>query len=366
MTINKAILKETVPPHPKQTGDLLGHTDAEVTLRHAWESGRLPHAWLITGLRGIGKATLAYRMATFALCDQLGKNLTGDLAVGLHVPLDAPEVRDVAMGSHPDLYVLEPGQRNPDTNTISHDIVVGQVRQASHFCFMTPARAAWRVIVVDPADEMTSSAANALLKLLEEPPPQALLLLISHAPARLLPTIRSRCAQLALSPLPDREVQTRLQIHRPDIPDTDAAILARLAEGSIGIAFELARAGGLDLYRDLIALLGGMPRIDADRLHAFAEKMSQGGEAGTFRLGTRLLQWWIGRMTRAGAIAQYPSPIIPEETSVMQHLLSRVALEQWLELWEKIGHLAVDAEQRHLDRKQVVLTLFLEIEALTA
>ena len=375
-------------PHPARTLDLAGHDAAEATLRRAWDSGRLPHAWLITGPRGIGKATLAYRFARFALNGGAsafalngggsaedgaenagGGGLFGDTpapAPDLRIPPDAAVVHQIAAGSHPDMAVLAPGRPNPETGKTSQDIVVAQVRQAVKFCFMTPASAPWRVIVVDPVEAMNANAANALLKVLEEPPRQALLLLVSHAPARLLPTIRSRCSQLALAALPEAVVIEKLASFRPDLAAEDRTALARLAEGSVGTALALAEAGGLELYRELVDLLAAMPTPETARLHALGDWLNQGGEGSRFRLGGDLLGWWLARLVRAGATGEMPPEVVAGEAAAMRRLLDRVALEQWLELWDKTGRLFDQAETRHLDRKQVVLTLFLDIAARAA
>ena len=110
------------------------------------------------------------------------------------------------------------------------------------------------MVVVDPADDLNPNAANALLKSLEEPPAQALLLLIGHAPGRLLPTIRSRCCHLALGPLSEDQVVELLTHHAPELEEIDRTALARLSEGSIGRALDLAAGGGLELYREMIGL----------------------------------------------------------------------------------------------------------------
>jgi DNA polymerase-3 subunit delta' len=368
---SKAASKSDDPPllEPRQNLDLMGHEAAEETLLRAWESGRLPHAWLITGARGIGKATLAYRFARFVLAggNAKGGGLFDDEPSSLTLDPDHPACRQVVAGGHPDMFVLQPGMPHPDRKgQVASDILVGHVRQAVHFCNMTPASAQWRVVIVDPVDEMNPNAANALLKVLEEPPRNALILLVSHAPARLLATIRSRCSQLALPALDEQTVRGLLAQHAPGLDGDDATALARLSEGSIGRALMLAGAGGLDLYRDLIGLLRELPGAPAERLHGFADHLSQGGEAGSFRLGGELLGWWLARLIRAGASDTTPDEVVSGEGEAMRRLLDRASLEQWLELWEKIGRLFGRAERANFDRKQVVLTAFLEIDALTA
>jgi DNA polymerase-3 subunit delta' len=351
-------------PHPRQTPDLLGHGAGEAVLLRAWSSGRLPHAWLITGARGIGKATLAYRFAKFALASGgAGGGLFGEGPDDLGLDADHPVSRQVAAGSHPDIFALEPFMpREQRSLKPSAEILVEHVRQAVHFCFMTPSSADWRVIVVDPAEEMNANAANALLKVLEEPPKQAVLLLVSHAPARLLPTIRSRCAQLSLSALDEDSMTTLLDRHLPDVAGDDRTALAQLAEGSVGRALDLHKAGGLKLYRELVDLLTGLPQLDTGRLHAFADKLAQGQDPTAFRLGGELLAWWLGRLIRAKARDDTPADVVAGEGAAMVRLAARADLEQWLGLWEKIAGLFRRAERVNLDRKQVVLTAFLDLQ----
>ncbi|MBK1668042.1 DNA polymerase III subunit delta' [Rhodovibrio sodomensis] len=352
-------------PHPRQTSDLLGHGDGEKVLLRAWSSGRLPHAWLVTGARGIGKATLAYRFGKFVLSGGgAGGGLFGDGPDSLGLDPDHPVSRQVAAGSHPDIFALEPFMpREQRSLKPSAEILVEHVRRAVHFCFMTPSSSDWRVIVVDPAEEMNANAANALLKVLEEPPSQAVLLLVSHAPARLLPTIRSRCAQLSLAALDDASMDTLLDRHLPKVAGDDRAALAQLAEGSVGRALDLHQAGGLKLYRELVDLLTGLPQLDTGRLHAFADKLAQGQDPTAFRLGGELLAWWLGRLIRAQARGETPGEVVAGEGAAMARLAARADLEQWLGLWEKIAGLFQRAERANLDRKQVVLTAFLDLQA---
>jgi DNA polymerase-3 subunit delta' len=351
-------------PHPRKATDLLGHGEGERVLLRAWTSGRLPHAWLITGARGIGKATLAYRFAKFALAGGGEAGLFGDGPDTLALDAEHPVQRQVAAGSHPDIFALTPFMpREQRTLKPSADILVEHVRQAVHFCFMTPASADWRVIVVDPAEEMNANAANALLKVLEEPPKQALLLLVSHAPARLLPTIRSRCAQLQLGALDADSLARLLDRHLPEASADDRAALTQLAEGSVGRALDLHRGGGLDLYRELVGLLTGLPRLDTGRLHAFADKLAQGQDPTTFRLGGELLGWWLARLIRCKARGETPGDVVGGEGEAATRLAARADLEQWLGLWEKVAGLFRRAERANLDRKQVVLTAFIDLQA---
>lgn len=348
-------------PHPRETAELLGQDAAESVLLRAHASGRLPHAWLLSGPRGVGKATLAYRFARFLLSpDAQGGGLFGDAPQSLAVAEDDPVFRRVAAAGHSDLMTLEKGQ--DDKGKPRSVIPVEDVRRLLSFARMTAGEGGWRVAIVDAVDEMNRNAANALLKVLEEPPPRSMLLLVSHAPGSLLPTIRSRCCQLPLAPLDEAVVAGLLGRHFPDLKPEELQALARLADGSIGKALALAAQGGLDLYRELIALLDTLPRLDVPRLHRLAEKWGQGRDPQAFQTGMELLIWWLGRFIRAGSTGRPAPEVVPGEAALAERLLAGRPLAQWLGLWEKISRLVARTEAANLDRKQVVLTAFLDLE----
>ena len=353
-------------PAPRANPELLGQAAAERTLLEAYRSERLPHAWLLAGPRGVGKATLAYRFARHLLAGGgEGGGLFGDEPTDMALAGDHPVFRKVASGGHADLLTVERGV-NERTGKPRGEIVVEDVRAVADFLHMTPGEGGWRVVVVDSAEEMNRVAANAILKVLEEPPRQALLLLVSHAPGRLLPTIRSRCCALAMPALDEQLVVELLGRYAPELPPGDAAALACLAEGSVGRALDLAAAEGLALYREIVELLGGLPRLDVPRIHALGERLGRGTDGAAFRLGTELMSWWLARMIRGAALGAAPGEVVAGEAALMARLLERRSLAQWLALWENWGRLFARAEGANLDRKQVVVTAFLELEALAA
>ncbi len=348
-------------PAPAANPHLLGHAAAEQAFLDAWHSGRLAHAWLICGPRGIGKATLAYRIARFVLAGGGQGGLFGGSA-SLHVPEDNPVFRRVAAGGHADLKVVERGWADDKQTRLRSEIVVEDVRGIGGFLALTPAEGGWRVVIIDAADEMNRSSANAVLKVLEEPPRQALMLLVSHSPGRLLPTIRSRCRRLTLNPLAEAQVAQLLQRFGDALPEGDDSALARLAEGSIGRALALAEQGGLGLYRDMVGMLRGLPKLEVPALHAFADRVAKGGgDADSFRTVSELFTWWLARLVHAGGTGGV-AEVVEGEAAVMARLLAAASLEQWVEVWEKISHLFARTEAVNLDRKQAVLNAFLMVE----
>ncbi len=346
---------------PRATAELVGQEEAERVLLGAWNSGRLPHAWLLTGPRGVGKATLAYRFARFALAGGGEGGLFGAPAT-LALDPGNPVFHRVASGGHADLMTVEPGfpddelRKDPaDRRRRRETIGVDEVRAAGAFLRLTPAEGGWRVIVVDSADQMTVNAANALLKSLEEPPARALILLVSHAPGRLMPTIRSRCCRLALRPLSDEAVSSLLARHLPEMAEADRVALATMAEGSIGRALALAAAGGLELGRTLDALLAGLPRLDGAALHQFADAVSRPGVESPWPTASALLIWRLGRAIGRAARGGTDDPLA-------RRLAALAPLDRWIEVWDKVCRLVAQADGINLDRKQAVLSAFFAME----
>ncbi|MGH6989307.1 MAG: DNA polymerase III subunit delta', partial [Stellaceae bacterium] len=242
-------------PQPRANPDLVGQQRAERALIEAWRSGRLPHAWLLTGPRGIGKATLAFRFARFLFAEA---GTEGDPVAAPPTSLQlnpaTPAFRRVASGGHADLLVIEKGY-DPKRKRRRSEIVIDDVRQIGDFLHLTPAEGGWRIVIIDGADEMNRNAANALLKVLEEPSRRALLLITSASAGRLLPTIRSRCRHLALDLLSESQLIGLLGKYLPSEAPEKTAEVAALAGGSIGRALDLTAGGGLGLYREINDLL---------------------------------------------------------------------------------------------------------------
>ena len=219
---------------------IIGQDKAVAQFRAAWDGGTLHHAWLLAGPRGVGKASFAREAATRILADAAGPRL--DLP-GVETPADHAIARLVAAGSHPDFRFLE-RLENEKTGNLARNISVDQVRGLGDLFELTPALSPWRAVIIDAADDLEGSAANALLKMLEEPPANCLFLLVAHAPGRLLPTIRSRCRRLEFQRLDDDAMAAVLASSDDDMPLAKRQKVIAMAAGSAGRALAFA---GLDL-----------------------------------------------------------------------------------------------------------------------
>lgn len=358
-------------PAPRANPHLIGHEAAEATLLDAWRSDRFPHAWLLTGPLGIGKATLAFRFARYMLAGGdreatasgglFGDDLP-DPAPDLTVNEDHPVFRRVASEGHADLTTVQ-RSINPDTKKLRRDIVVADVRAVGRSLQFTPGEAGWRIVIVDSADEMNPSAANAILKMLEEPPARTVFFLLSHAPGRLLPTIRSRCRRLRLDPLGRDAMAELLTRYRPGLNDNDRAVLVALGEGSIGAALRLDQSGGLALYRDIMGLLGRLRNLDIAGVHALGDKLARGDGFATF---TWLLSGWMSRLIGDAARGRTGVEHVPGEGALMTTLTGTANLAQWMEVWDKVSHMLTRADRVNLDVKQVAVGVFLALQAVAA
>jgi DNA polymerase-3 subunit delta' len=326
--------------HPRETTELFGHREAEAALLNAYRSGRIPHAWLIGGAQGIGKATLAYRMARFVLShgNALGDDVGG--AETLAVDPSNPVARQVAAGAHGGLLTLERSLN--DKGVMRTVITVDETRETISFFGSTAAVDGWRVCVVDTVDELNPNAANALLKVLEEPPQRSLFLLVSHAPARVLPTILSRCRKLSLRPLAVDDVihaASRAAYLAADDPPLAAAATA--AEGSVARALTLLGGDALKLQQRTAALLSTLPRLDPRELHALGDALG-GSDRIALTAFVDSVDRWVSERLRADARDNANLP-----------RLARLA-----EVWEKINRAARDAETYNLERKPLVFSVF--------
>src|ERR1700743_1367287 len=338
--MSKAETQSSVPP-PRETTALFGHHEAEAALLNAYRSGRIPHAWLIGGAQGIGKATLAYRMARFVLAhpDPLAANV--QRADSLNVDANDPAARRIAAGAHGGLLVLQ--RTANDKGVMRTVITVDETRETISFFGSTAAAEGWRVCIVDTVDELNPNAANALLKTLEEPPRQSLFLLVSPPPGRVLPPILSRCRRLPLRPLAKADVIQAVS-RATGRAGEDAALIeaAEAAEGSVARALTLLGGDAVKLHHKTAAMLATLPRVDPRELHALGDALG-GSDRVALAAFIDSIDRWVSERLRsddANSNANLPR-------------LARLA-----EVWEKINRAARDTEAYNLERKPLVFSAF--------
>lgn len=318
--------------HPRRSFDLIGHDGALQVAARQIRSGRPPQALLIAGPPGIGKATLAYRIARYLLAHGASDAGAEDLSLP---PRDAAALQ-IAAGAHPGLLVLK-RRIDPDSGRMMSVLPVKEIRRLGSFFGMTAAGGGYRVALIDTADDMNESAANALLKQLEEPPRRAMLLILAHAPGSALPTVRSRCQLLSLRPLSDADMRKALAPHLTDASPADIDMLIRLGGGAPGAALRLYHSDGLELAGEAERLIEQAEAPDIAALIGLAGKLAR-IEDGLPRFGDFLSQILTMRL-RDRALA------------------SRDGLRAWTEALQSVTGLRAKAQGLHLDPNQTILAM---------
>jgi DNA polymerase-3 subunit delta' len=352
-------------PHPRETHTLYGHSAEQAEFLQSYNSGRLHHGWLLTGPQGLGKATLAWRLALFLLAtpDEDGGMFAAPAPTTLDIASDHPVARRILAGSEGRLFHLKRGP-NDKATALSQIISVEEVRKMKSFFAMSAADGGRRVAIIDSVDEMNTASSNALLKLLEEPPEKVTFFLISHQPHRLLPTIRSRCRTLRLSALPPDDLAAALAQAGAETAPDQATALAELAGGSVGAAFRLTAQEGLEHYARLVDLFSALPRLHRGAMIRLADQMVGKANADLFDLTLTLIDLFLARVARAGATGQTPPEAARGEAAVLARLAPDAwAAQQWAELAQNLGNRARQGKAVNLDPAALLMDMVLAIEA---
>ncbi len=334
-------------PHPRHATAFFGNPDAERQLLDAYRGGRLPHAIILGGPAGIGKATLAWRLARFILVhpDPGASGLRE--AQTLAVAAGGRAAGQVAALAHPDLSLLR-REVNEKSKRFFTEIRADDVRRAIQLFQRASGAGGYRICIVDSAEDLNRSSANALLKLIEEPPPKSLFLLVAHRPGLVLPTIRSRARLMRLQPLTPADIVAVLRTLGSPWIDHSAEELAQAAshaQGSVHDALRLLGSRGIELDALVHRLLDRLPAVDWREVHRLADQVGgRDGEVG-FGIAMAAIYDWLGRAVavRAGRGSR-PGAVVP-----------------LAEAWEKVAAGARETEALNLDKRPLILGVFSDL-----
>ena len=332
---------------------LLGQGEAEQKFLSSFFSKRIPHAWLLTGPKGIGKATFAHRIARFVLTNTFvlheedglfSSNLDLDKkATNLNHDINDPICRRIISGGHPDfLHITR--TLDEKSGKIKQQITVDEIRKINSFLSLTPSEGGWRIIVIDSIDDFNTNSSNAILKVLEEPPLNTLILLICHNSMSVLETIKSRCRLIKLKLLDEDVLVSLLKEYQINLSMDESRVLSGLSDGSIGKALHLAEGATLEVFNQIKAILNTFPKIDMLKVHELGNTIVRDKTGDLFTHVMHFLANWVANNVKKSAISDL------EDTY------------PWLDTWDKMGDSLDKLTSLNLDQKQVLLNTFVLIK----
>ena len=372
MTDSNLVLSDQIEgyPHPKVTKNLFGHQSTEHEFVNCFKSGKLHHGWLITGSKGIGKATFAWRVAKFLLSQpsaNIEKNRLLDNSKNINTEIDDAAINVITARilaeSEPRLAVI---RRSYDEKrkTFRSSIRVDEIRRLKSFFSLSVTDGGYRVAIIDCADDLNINAANALLKTLEEPPKNTVFLLISHNAQSLLPTIKSRCRELRLTSLADSDLINALKQLNCKIPEHDSEIYSLLGSGSVGNSIRLLEHDGASLYRTLLSFLNQLPNLNNFELEKFITTFLGNKNKSRLELFIELLNMAIARISKAGIMGNsYSHQLLKDEIEIFEKLCPTPNIaRKWAELAQKQSEKLKNGLAVNLDPASLILDTFFQIE----
>lgn len=351
---------------PRLMGQCLGHQNVENQLMELINSQHLPHALIFAGPEGIGKSTMAFRLARYLLkygvpnLEESGGGLFGEALPSVKTEsLDTDKqdqvCRMIGAAGHPDLLTVE-REFDEKKNRFKGSVGIDPVRRIAPFMRMTASFNGWRIAIIDDADTMTNEAQNAILKILEEPPPQALLILICHRPGMMIPTIRSRCRLLHFQPLLLKDFSDLLKQQESGLREADLVTLYAITGGSVGQGLRLLEEGGLEIIYKISALLAQWPEWDWPQIHGLADNLSKSGQEDSYLSFVEVFMWAAESLARARA-RQQALPL-PLESAEIVSLANHFSLEDWLDICERLKTHFSTVNFSNLDKRQGILGAF--------
>jgi DNA polymerase-3 subunit delta' len=338
-------------PHPRENVEFFGQATVERALVELWWSGQIPPACLIAGPPGIGKATLAWRLARFILSHPDPATNVRPVPATLFVPPDHPVARQIVALSHPDVFLLRRTWNSKDQQ-LFHDIRVDDVRKAARMFRQSSGCGGFRICILDCAEDLNAESANALLKILEEPPPRSLFLIIAHKPDSVLPTIRSRCRKMTLRRLEATDISRIIEVIGPpwsDASDHERQAASASARGSVHDALRRLGTSGTRVAPIIDDMLADLPGLDWHKVHALADRVARPDGAEDFdTLLIAALDWLHCRSRRECDAGQGGH-------------IERAFV--YAGAWKAAAALTRRMTTFNLDKRSVVLSLFGELAA---
>jgi len=356
---------EEIFDHPRRMNRFNGHRAIEKRLLELYNVDRVPHGLVFAGIKGIGKATLAYRFARFLLAnglppdpnqDSLFGDAGGDELTSMDLDVSSQTFSLVASGAHPDLFTVERAY-DESKDRYKESVEVNELRKVSPFLRMTASEGGWRIVIIDDADTMNRNAQNALLKILEEPPANTVLILVTHRLGALIPTILSRVQVMNFHPLSQDIIHEELGRLPGALNADDFAVITDLAQGSLGRALGYIEEGGVETLVKLLSILDQYPNVKWGDVHKLSEDLGRKGQERAYAMFDESFQWIYEVLVRAKARGA-DIPVSALQLASLQQLVKKSSLQDLVKTHENLHSLFEKTRYANLDKRQAVLGAF--------
>ena len=344
MRVQKQNTSEKYSSSPDLCPFLFGHEKQEKLFLSLSHSSHLPHAWILSGIKGIGKASFAFRLA----CWLLGAKPDAHYGL-LGTNIEDSICHKVLAGTHDHFLYICKG-KDEKTGRIKEEIPVSEIRNLKSFFQKKSAFKSWKIAVIDAVDDLNLYAANALLKILEEPPDRSIFLLVSHQYDLLLSTIKSRAIRCDFKPLNDKDLLKACDkiLSSIDFSSDDKARLLSLSKGSPGRLKFLIQEGGYALYQDLYLLFQNLPHPNLTLFKKCTEDISLSAQKQLF-----FQECFLDLVKK---LAEFE--FFQEKHSALKKLAKTRTQEEWIDIWYKIHALFLDTKSLKLNFHSSIQTAF--------
>ena len=355
-------------PHPKLAQKLIGHSTQKLYFLSSYISEKLPQCWLLTGDKGVGKATFAWMIAKFLLTtnqrpDDIKVDLNGSNIDPILAPQDGGTLTRIISESEQRIYVVRKGY-NEKKKAFFKNISIDDIRDLQSYCSLSIADGGRRVIIIDTADDLNTNSCNALLKLLEEPPKGTLFLLISHQPNLLLPTLQSRCQKLSFSALGQNDLRAVLTTIGWEMDPAEEVSLSILSNGSAGVACRLINSNCLNLYGDILDLASSLPNLNTKEAMQLSQNYFAKAKAHEFESFIEMMQQFFSRLCKTGAMQRPISPSVTnDEAKIMTNLCPSLSSAH---LWSEAAEITLAKLHKgyllNIDFESLIIDTFIYLE----
>ncbi|MDC0074679.1 DNA polymerase III subunit delta' [Alphaproteobacteria bacterium] len=352
---------------PEENKYFIGHNNEKLKLLNSFNSN-IHHSWIISGPKGVGKATLIYNFAKWILHNEINNKNKKIIGANNHnknidelfnVDEESSTFRQIANFSHPNLLTIKPiyDEKNKRLN---NEILVDDIRKISSFFNKKSFNDNWRIVIIDSGDEMNKNSSNALLKALEEPPKKSIIFIISHHSQKLLATIKSRCVELKLKPLDkasfDIIINNMIEINEEDIVN-----LGAITDYRPGYAMQLLDLNIINYIENIVDILTKLPEIDYENISKIAQLVKSDKSYASLDIFGELIFNLLSRYITKNIYDDRTYNYSNKELKLIENHFYDGNISKWIDAWKSTRELLDKGKILNLDKGQIINNMFINL-----